>query len=61
VYRLTPAGVFTVLYTFDNTHGATVCSADDSRVKTAIFYGTTKDGGTLRLRHGLQDDSPPAP
>ena len=44
VYRITPSGTFTTLYSFDNTHGAQpigpLLQADDGN-----FYGTTVSGG----------------
>jgi uncharacterized repeat protein (TIGR03803 family) len=46
VYKVTPSGTLTVLYSFDSTHGANpwsgvILGADGN------FYGTTAAGGTL--------------
>jgi uncharacterized repeat protein (TIGR03803 family) len=46
VYKVTPAGAFTVLYQFDNTHGSTPI-APLIQAKDGNFYGTTRVGGTF--------------
>jgi len=48
VYKVSPAGAFTVLYQFDNTHGSFPL-APLIQAKDGNFYGTTRDGGTAGL------------
>jgi uncharacterized repeat protein (TIGR03803 family) len=46
VYKMTPAGVLTTIYSFDNTHGA---QPRDPLVQgtDGLFYGTALYGGTI--------------
>jgi uncharacterized repeat protein (TIGR03803 family) len=45
VFKITPAGKLTVLYSFDNTHGADPFSGL-TLAADGNFYGTTHDGGS---------------
>jgi uncharacterized repeat protein (TIGR03803 family) len=68
VYKITPSGTFTVLYSFDGTHGSIAAAplllgTDGNFYGTTIYGGTVEDGvvfkitpsGQLTVLHNLDD------
>ena len=51
VYKITPSGMFTILHTFDNAHGANplapLLQATDGAFYGTTFYGGTSGAGTI--------------